>query len=149
MRSPPARWSRSPHYRSAGHRLFSLRMASSRGRGWRNGFEWDSILVRCLILLSWMTSNSSRVVNSFFISICALSGKGPEHLFWLQRSPRAAWCCVAGNLLPASYRLNLPPLDTPVTRLVEMADKPYPAGWLHWLVMSHDTGSLSKSHYTG
>jgi hypothetical protein len=42
LRSPPARRSRSPYYRSAGHRLFSLHMSSSRSRGWSNGFEWDS-----------------------------------------------------------------------------------------------------------
>ena len=42
MRSPPARRTRSPYYRSAGHRLFSLRVTLSRGRGLSNGFELDS-----------------------------------------------------------------------------------------------------------
>jgi hypothetical protein len=54
MRSPPAR-SRRPCYRSAGHRVFNLRMRSSRGRGWSSGFGCDASFVRCLILLSWMT----------------------------------------------------------------------------------------------
>jgi len=67
MSSPPARRSRSPYYRSAGHRLFSLRMASSRWGGWSNGFEWDYILVRCLILLSWMNSFTVGIPRSLWI----------------------------------------------------------------------------------
>jgi hypothetical protein len=66
MRSPPAR-SRRPCYRSAGHRLFSLRMTLSRGRGWSNGLECDSKLVRCLILLSWMTSCTAGIPRSLWI----------------------------------------------------------------------------------
>jgi len=45
MRPPPARRSRWPYYRSAGHRLFSLRLALSRGSGWSNGLERDSKFV--------------------------------------------------------------------------------------------------------
>jgi len=56
MRSPPGRRSRWPYYTSAGHRLFSLRMTLSRGRGWSSGLECDSKFVRCLILPSLMTS---------------------------------------------------------------------------------------------
>ena len=66
MRSPPARRSRSPYYRSAGHRLFSLRM-TSRGRSRSSGFEWDSNFVRCLILLSWMTSCTAGIPRSLWI----------------------------------------------------------------------------------
>jgi len=54
MRSPPARRSRSPYYRSAGHRRFSLRATLSRGMGWIRGFEWVSSFIQCLALLAWM-----------------------------------------------------------------------------------------------
>ena len=67
MRSPPARRSRSPYYRSAGHRLFRLCMTLSRGRGWSNGFEWDSNLVRCLLLVSWMTLCTVVILRSLSI----------------------------------------------------------------------------------
>ena len=67
MRSPPARITRSPYYRSAGHRLFSLRMTLSRGKGWSNGFEWDSSFVRCLMFLSWMTSCMAGIPRSLRI----------------------------------------------------------------------------------
>jgi len=56
MRSPPARGSRWPFYRLAGHRFFSLRLTLSRGRGWSNVLECDSKFVRCVILIWWMTS---------------------------------------------------------------------------------------------
>jgi len=39
MRFPPARRSRSPYYRSAGHRRSSLRTTLSRGMGWSSGLE--------------------------------------------------------------------------------------------------------------
>jgi len=65
--SPPARGSILPYYRSAGHRLFSLRMTLSRGRGWSNGLECDSKFVRCLILLSWMTSCTAGIPRSLWI----------------------------------------------------------------------------------
>jgi len=67
MRSPLARGSHSQHSRSAGHHPFSLCMASSCGRGWSNRFEWDSILVSCLILLSWMTSCTVGIPMSLWI----------------------------------------------------------------------------------
>jgi hypothetical protein len=67
MSSPPARGSRPPFYRSAGYRLFSLRMTSSRSRGWDNGFEWDSTLVWCLILLSWMTLCTAGIPRALWI----------------------------------------------------------------------------------
>ena len=67
MRSPPARRTRWPYYRSAGHRLFSLRMTLSRGRCRSNGLECDSKFVRCLILLSWMTSCTVRIRKSLWI----------------------------------------------------------------------------------
>ena len=67
MRSPPARRSSWPYYRSAGHRLFSLRMTLSRGRGWSNGLECDSKFVRCLILLSWITSCTVGIPRSLWI----------------------------------------------------------------------------------
>ena len=67
MRSPPARRSRWPYYRSAGHRLFSLRVTLSRGRGCSNGLECDSNFVRCLILLSWMTSCTVGIPRSLWI----------------------------------------------------------------------------------
>ena len=67
MRSPPARRSRWPYYKSVGHRLFSLRMTLSRGRGWSNGLECDSKLVWCLILLSWMTSCTVGIPRSLWI----------------------------------------------------------------------------------
>ena len=66
MRSPPARRSLSPFWRSVGHRLFTLHMMS-RGRGWSNGFEWDSSFVRCLMLLSWMTSCTVGIARSLWI----------------------------------------------------------------------------------
>ena len=65
-RSPPARRSHSLYYMSAGHCLFSLRMTSC-GRGWSSGFEWDSNFVRCLILLSWMTSCTVGIPRSLWI----------------------------------------------------------------------------------
>ena len=67
MRSPPARWSRSPCYRSAGHRRFGLRTTLSRGMGWSSGFEWVSGLIRCLTLLAWMTSCTVGIPRSSWI----------------------------------------------------------------------------------
>jgi hypothetical protein len=67
MRSFPGRRSRWPYYRSAGHRLFSLRMTLSRGRGWSNGLECDSKFVRCLILLAWMTPCTDGIPRSLWI----------------------------------------------------------------------------------
>jgi len=67
MRSPPARRSRWPYYRSAGHRLFSQRMTLSRGRVWSNGLECDSKVVQCLILLSWMASCTAGIPRSLWI----------------------------------------------------------------------------------
>ena len=67
MRSHPARRSRSPYHRSAGHRLFSLRMTLSRGRSWSNGLEWDSSFLQCLIFLSWMTSCTVGIPRSLWI----------------------------------------------------------------------------------
>ena len=55
MRSPTAR-SRSPNCRSAGHRHFSLRTKLSRGMGWGRWFEWVASFIRCLVLVTWMTS---------------------------------------------------------------------------------------------
>jgi hypothetical protein len=66
MRSPPAR-SRRPCCRSAGHRRFNLRVTSSRGRGWRSGFGCKASFVRCLILLSWMTSFTVGIPRSLWI----------------------------------------------------------------------------------
>jgi hypothetical protein len=65
--SSPIATSRSPYYRSDGHSLFSLRMTLSLGRGWSNGFEWDSNFVRCLTLLSWMTSCTVGIPRSLWI----------------------------------------------------------------------------------
>ena len=65
--SPPARRSRSPYCRSAGHRLCILRMTLSRVRGWGSGFEWDCNFVRCLIRLSWMTSCTVGIPRSLWI----------------------------------------------------------------------------------
>ena len=59
--------SRWPYYRSAGQRLFSLRMTLSRGSGWRSGFECDSSYLRCLIRLSWMTSCTVGMPRSLWI----------------------------------------------------------------------------------
>jgi hypothetical protein len=67
MRSSPARRSRRPCYRSAGHRLFNLRMTSSRGRGWSIGFGCAASFVQCLILLSWMTSCTVEITRSLWI----------------------------------------------------------------------------------
>ena len=67
MRSPPARRSPSPYYSSADHRLFSLRMALCRGRSWSSRFEWGYNFVRCLILLSWMTSCAVGIPRSSWI----------------------------------------------------------------------------------
>ena len=67
IRSPPVSRSRWPYYRSAGHRLVSLRMALPRGRGWSNGLECDSKFVRCLILLSWMTSCTAGIPRTLWI----------------------------------------------------------------------------------
>jgi hypothetical protein len=66
MKSPPARRTRLPCYRSAGHRLFSLRVTSPE-RCWSNEFEWDSNFVRCLMLLSWMTSRTVGILRSLRI----------------------------------------------------------------------------------
>jgi len=75
MMSPPARRSRWPYYRSAGHRLFSLRMTLSRGRRWSNGLECDPKFVRCLILLSWMTSCTvGRPRSLWMISLVTYHG---------------------------------------------------------------------------
>ena len=65
IRSPPARRSHSPYYKSAGHHLCRLRMVLSRGRGWNNKF--DSILLRCLILLPWMISCTVGIPRSLWI----------------------------------------------------------------------------------
>jgi len=67
MRSPPARRSHWPCYRSAGCRLFSLHMTLSHGRGRSNGLECDSKFVRCLVLLSWMTSCTVGIPRSLWI----------------------------------------------------------------------------------
>ena len=67
MKSPPARRTLLPCYRSAGHRLFSLRVTLSPERGWSNGFEWNSNFVRCLMLLSWMTSCTIGIPRSLWI----------------------------------------------------------------------------------
>jgi hypothetical protein len=67
MRSSPAKRSRWPYYRSAGHRPFSLRMTLSRGRSWSNGLECDSKFIRCLILLSCMTSCTVGISRSLWI----------------------------------------------------------------------------------
>jgi hypothetical protein len=67
MRSPPARRSRRPCYRSADHRLFNLHTLSSHGRGWSNGFGREVSFVRCLILLSWMTSCTVGISRSLWI----------------------------------------------------------------------------------
>jgi len=67
MRSPPARRSRWPYCRSAGHHLFRLRMTLSHGRGCSNGLECDSKFVRCLVLLSWMTSCAAGIPRSLWI----------------------------------------------------------------------------------
>ena len=67
VRSPPARRSRRPCYRSAGHCLFNLRMTSSRGRGWSSGFGCEANFVRCWILLSWMTSCTVGMPRSLWI----------------------------------------------------------------------------------
>jgi hypothetical protein len=67
MRSPPARRSRRPCYRSAGHRLFNLRMTSSHGRVWNSVFGCEVSFVRCLILLSWMTSCTVGIPRSLWI----------------------------------------------------------------------------------
>jgi len=66
MRSPSARRSRWPCYRSAGHHLFSLRMTSC-GRGWSNGLECDSKFVRCSILLSCMNSCTVGIRRSLWV----------------------------------------------------------------------------------
>ena len=65
-RSPTKRRPRSPHYRSAGQRLFSLWRRRVGGVG-INRFEWDSVLVRCLILLSWMSSCTVGIPTSLWI----------------------------------------------------------------------------------
>jgi hypothetical protein len=67
MRSPPARRSRRPCYRSAGHRRFNLRMTSPREMGWRSGFGCDASFVRCLILLSWITFCAVGIPRSLWI----------------------------------------------------------------------------------
>ena len=67
MRSPPARGSRWPYYRSAGPRLFSLHMTIPHGMGWRNGSECDSKFVWCLIPLSRMTSCTDGIRSSLWI----------------------------------------------------------------------------------
>jgi hypothetical protein len=67
MRSPPVRRSRRPCYRSAGHHLFNLHMTSSHGRGWNSGFGCEVSFVRCLILLSWMTSCTVGIPRSLWI----------------------------------------------------------------------------------
>jgi len=56
VRSPPARGSLTPDYRSVGHLRFSLRGILSLDIVCRSGFGWDCSLARCLLLLSWMTS---------------------------------------------------------------------------------------------
>jgi hypothetical protein len=63
MRSPPARRTHSSCYRSASHCLFCLFVILSHERGWSNGFEWDSNFVWCLMLLSWMTSQTVGTVD--------------------------------------------------------------------------------------
>jgi hypothetical protein len=74
MRSPPVRRTRLPCYRSAGHRLFSLRVMS-RGRGWSNVFGWVSNFVWCLVLLSSTTSCTVRIPRSLWnISLVTYHG---------------------------------------------------------------------------
>ena len=65
MRSPPARRSRSSYYR--GYCLFSLSMTLSCGSSWSSGLKWESDFVRCLILLSWMTSCTVGIPRSLWI----------------------------------------------------------------------------------
>jgi hypothetical protein len=67
MRSPPTRRPLRPCYRSAGHRLFNLRMTSSRGRCWSSGFGCEVSFVRCLTLLAWMTSCTVGIPRSLWI----------------------------------------------------------------------------------
>jgi hypothetical protein len=67
MRSPPARRSRRPCYKSAGRCRFNLCMMSSRGRVWNSGFGCEASFVRCLILLSWMTSCTVGIPRSLWI----------------------------------------------------------------------------------
>jgi hypothetical protein len=77
MRSPPARRSCRPCYRSAGHHLFNLCMTSSCGRGWSSGFGCEASFVRCLILLAWMTSCTVGIPRSLWIiSLVTYHGVG-------------------------------------------------------------------------
>jgi len=75
MRSPPARRSRSPYYRSAGHRCFSFRTTLSRGMGWSSGFKCGSSFIRCLVLLAWMMSCTVGIARfSWIIALVTYSG---------------------------------------------------------------------------
>jgi len=62
MRSPPARRTRSPCYRSAGHRLFSLHMALSRERGWSNGTE--------IANFHYLDKREIRNITDCFVCVC-------------------------------------------------------------------------------
>jgi len=68
-----------------------------------------------LLLLSYKLTGNAMYVsfNQEFVisqmlrhSISTLPGKGLKDVFPLHMSPRATQPCVAGNILPASYRLS-------------------------------------------
>jgi hypothetical protein len=61
------RRSRRPCYRSAGNRLFNLRMTSPREMGWRSGFGCEASFVRCSKLLSRITSCTVGIPRSLWI----------------------------------------------------------------------------------
>jgi hypothetical protein len=86
MKFPPARRSRAPFYRSAGHRRFSLHKTVSRERDWSSGFEWDCSRARCLVLLPWMTSWIAGIPRSVW-SVALVTYRGGvnnrSQYFWL------------------------------------------------------------------
>ena len=67
MRSPPARRSRSPYYRSAGHRRFGLRTTLSRGMWWSSRFERVPSFILSLLHLTWMNSSTVGMSRSTWI----------------------------------------------------------------------------------
>jgi hypothetical protein len=108
MRSHPARRSRSPCYRSAGHRLCNLRMTSSLGRCWSGGFGCEASFVRCLILLSWMTACTVGILRSLWIiSLVTYHGASTTEHVMCDNSIPVDWLRFVGDLPCAFVECSL------------------------------------------
>ena len=130
MKSSPARTSRAPYYRLAGHRLFILRKTLSRGKSWSNGLEWDSSFLQCLILLSWMTSCTVGIPRSLWlissVTYCGASTVALDILDWrlcmtatldLQAQPHYSMPYVHIGIMMDLYSWSLLSTERPIVRV--------------------------------